>query len=184
MTNLADAYKISNCEPTFSSHQHERLAELNQRLFDRNIPDAPLRPKFGMSQQHTRYTQYYSYDTQHRQPCNRDGYREFSTESVFYPGDARAPIEGFNVDLETELRNQKVALQRGEQGVWVPSSNSELYHTYVPKSSLTGEQPFPLLFQEYNSYKTRIPRWLANTPQTTFNNATRVQRAHRPQPLR
>ena len=75
---------------------------------------------------------------------------DYNLQINFNPGSQRAPPSGYmnNIDIETRLRNQHFALQHGaEQGIYVPSSSSDLYRTRVPLGSQQDPQPHPDLFQ-------------------------------------
>ena len=62
---------------------------------------------------------------------------------AFLPGDS-APLSGFGVDTESELRNIKYALQADDRATYVPSSHSDLYVTRIPTEPI--RQTHPLLF--------------------------------------
>ena len=93
------------------------------------------------------------------------------------PGNASGPVSGYssNVGVETMLRNQHFALQRGaDQGVYVPSSNSTLYKTTVV--SRPSEQPYPMLFKQEIFSQAPHPNVQNTTIGTDrFFNHTRTQ---------
>ena len=88
------------------------------------------------------------------------------------------PVSGFinNVQLESNLRNQTYALNRGnDKTTYVPSSDSDLYNVYIPSSP--SEQPHPELFSTPVLNQQLHPN-IQNAPhigKDRFHNSTRVQ---------
>jgi hypothetical protein len=127
--------------------QNERVDELNARIKGRQFPDSPLEPNFSPRPVPTKYSHFPIINR--RKPMNEPviPYLEHNTNINFNPGTHRAPPSGFlnNVDVETVLRNQTVALQNSGQGVYIPSANSDLYNVRVV--SRPSEQTHPLLFE-------------------------------------
>ena len=79
-------------------------------------------------------------------------------------------ISGFfnNVNTESLLRNQFFALQKSDQSVYVPSSNSDLYNVNVVSKPVV--QPHPDLFQK-TEFKPFNPN-VVNGGTQIFNNFT------------
>jgi hypothetical protein len=106
-------------------------------------------------------------------------YLDYNQTVNFNPGTHRAPPSGFlnNIDTETILRNQMFALQRGgEQGVYIPSSQSDLYNLRVPTGSQTDQQPHPDLFKKIILDQTPHPNVQDNIiGRDRFFNHTRTQ---------
>ena len=157
--------------------QNERVDELNHRIQSRHFPDSPLQPNFDPRPVPTKYALFPIINR--RTPMKEPAipYLDYNSSVNFNPGSQRAPPSGFNIELETQLRNQYFALQHGaDQGVYIPSSNSDLYRVPVPMGSQKESQPFPDLFSnpEFNSFPnpnvvdTKIGR-------DTFYNHTRTQ---------
>jgi hypothetical protein len=144
--NLQESGKIRIHEGIYYG-QFDRVDQLNNRIGSRHFPDAPLQPNFDPRPLSTKYTFNPSY-TKPTVPIQRK--LDYVVEMNFNPGTDRAPPHGFmnNIDKESILRNQVFALQHGaDQGVYVPSSNSDLYKTTI--ISTPGEpQPFPSLFSK------------------------------------
>jgi hypothetical protein len=127
--------------------QFERTDELNQRMNERFFPDQPLQANFDPRPVPTKYALFPIIDRRTAPNEKIAVQSNFNIENNFNPGSARAPPQGFlsNIDIETQLRNQYFALQHGaEQGVYVPSSNSDLYKTIV--TARPSVQPHPDLF--------------------------------------
>jgi hypothetical protein len=96
---------------------------------------------------------------------------------IFYASSNNAAVLR-NIDLETNLRNQTIALQHGApQGMYVPSSKSELYNIDIAKSSNIGDQPFPDLFTNTKLQNPTIPSITKypNIGKSELFNHTRTQ---------
>jgi hypothetical protein len=158
--------------------QNERVDELNTRINSRQFSDSPLQPNFDPRSVPTKQSLFPMVNR--RKPMNEPviPYLDYNIIN-FNPGTQRAPPSGFinNIDTETVLRNQTFALQRGgEQGVYVPSSNSDLYKTSIPKGSINDPQPFPILFQRPILDQSVHPNLQGNViGQERFFNHTRTQ---------
>lgn len=157
--------------------QFERTDELNGRIYDRFFPDQPLQANFDPRPVPTKYALFPIIDRRTVPNEKIAPQSNFNIEQNFNPGNSRAPVQGFlsNIDIETNLRNQSFALQHGaDQGVYVPSSNSDLYKTTVV--SKPSVQPHPELF----SKPQLVGRAYTNVEETgigkdTFFNHTRTQ---------
>lgn len=131
--------------------QNERVDEINNRMGTRYFSDSPLQPNFDPRSIPTKYSKFPVINR--RKSTNEPvvPYLDYNQSINFNPGTHRAPPSGFlnNIDTETMLRNQTFALQKGgDQGVYIPSSKSELYRVIVPKGSLNDPQPHPDLFEK------------------------------------
>jgi len=157
--------------------QNERVDEINDRYHERQFSDFPLEPNFSPRSISTKYALFPMLNG--RKPAHepRLSYPEHSSAVNFNPGTRSAPSSGFfpNVDVETILRNQTTALQHGaDQGVYVPSSNSDLYKVSIV--SRPSNQPNPLLFRNFQFNQTPHPNNEAsNIGQDRFFNHTRTQ---------
>ena len=155
------------------SGQQDRVDELNDRIYARNIPDNNLRPNYDPRPISTKYACFPVIDRKIPSSSSSSS-KQYLGEGGFLPPAINAPTVR-NIDTETILRNQTVALQRGiGQGNYVPSSKSDLYHTTVV--SRPSAQPFPGLFTETN-VSTTIQPTIANQPigKSDFFNFTRNQ---------
>jgi len=101
--------------------------ELNYRLERRWLPSTSLKPLFDSRPCSTKYTWFQSIDETRKAKEPLRQYQEYSSK-VFNPGD-RAPVEYYmkSVDLESKLRSQFMALQKGDQAIYVPELSSDLY---------------------------------------------------------
>jgi len=158
------------------SGQFDRVDELNERASSRYFPAQELQPNFDPRPVPTKYAFFPIIE---RRAPVKEPIREIPKHSVernFNPATRRGPVSTYlaNIDTETILRNQTVGLQHGaDQGVFVPSSTSDLYHnTAVGRPEL---QTHPLL-SETHAYSTRNPitdAWGIGSQQ--FHNHTRTQ---------
>jgi hypothetical protein len=144
--NINESGKIHGVPEYLYYGQNERVDELNSRIKERQFPDSPLEPMFAPRSVPTKYSHFPIINR--RKPMNEPAipYLEYNIVN-FNPGTQRAPPSGIltNIDTETILRNQTMALQKADQAVYVPSSASDLYNVTVV--SKPGEQTHPLLFE-------------------------------------
>jgi hypothetical protein len=160
----------------FYSGQNDRVDELNTRIQGRQFPDNPLRPNFDPRPVPTKYSLFPVIDR--KTPSKYPWKKEYLDNSGFSPATQNGPPKPYlqNLDTETILRNQTVALQHGAtEGVFVPSSNSDLYRVSMPSPSVSQPQPFPNLFARSSFESVSNP--IANQPigNAIFHNFTRVQ---------
>jgi hypothetical protein len=159
--------------------QFDRLREINERVAKRNIPDSALPPNFNPRPVLTKYALFPMLDNRMPATVPIESNMNYSLETNFTPPVMQTgPVSGFinHVDTETHLRNQYFALQKGApQGVYVPSSNSDLYKVEVV--SRPEVQPYPLLFSQPVFEKNPHPNMIssANIGRDTFSNSTRTQ---------
>lgn len=157
--------------------QHDRVDELNQRLTSRHYPDIALEPNYDPRPVPTKYAHFPIVNRRTPRQEAQLKYVEYDGELIFNPGSAKAPISGYvnKVDLETVLRNQHFANQHGaDQGIYIPSSQSDLYKVSV--ISGPSVQPYPLLF-ERQMFSNTTHSNLENTTigRDAFYNHTRTQ---------
>lgn len=151
----------------------ERNQQLNERISSRNIPSEPLQPFYSNRPVSTKYSMLSVIDQYKQANVPIMMAPTFNVGTVFNPGNSQAPWTGYttNVDVETVLRNQTFALQKGDKAFYVPSTNSDLYKVEV--YGKPEVQPFPGLFNEQ-----RLESFNPNTynlGNDVFNNSTRQQ---------
>lgn len=162
--------------------QHERLDELNDRIYIRNTPDQNtiLQPQFDIRSVPTRNCSVFPILDLKSSARTKIINRDYDTEKNFAPINThRGPTKRFlsNIHTESQLRNQYYALQHGaDQAVYIPSSSSELYRVNVPVTMNPQQQPFSGLFEKKN-YVTTENSYInnSNIGKDTFNNNTKVQ---------
>jgi len=146
--NINDNEKIHGLPEYLYYGQNERVDELNERIKSRQFPDSPLEPMLAPRSVPTKYSLFPIINR--RKPMNEPfiPYLDYNIKQNFNPGTQNAPPSGYinNIDTETVLRNQNFALQKADQSIYVPSSNSDLYKVSVV--SKPGQQTHPLLFEQ------------------------------------
>jgi len=158
--------------------QQCRVDELNDRIVDRQFSDKPLAPNFDPRPVMTKYSHFPALDRKAPSSVAIQSSAPHNVHSNFSPATQNGPPNAYlrNIDTESSLRNQSVALQRGvTQSVYVPSSDSDLYKVHVP--SKPGPQPHSNLFEKQTFSATVREQ---NAQQSTigkdrFFNHTRVQ---------
>jgi hypothetical protein len=155
----------------------ERVDELSNKMFARNMPSHDIQPMFGLRPVASKYTVMPIYDQY--KPCVESIHVKpiFQPQSpeVFYPGTRNAPYNGYasKVNVESTLRNQWFALQRGSQAVYVPSSESDLYKTTVEYKPVLLPHPY-INSNSTENFATHNPNTM-NIAKGVFENSTRVQ---------
>lgn len=157
------------------SNHHDRLGEINSRISERNIPSTALRPAFDVRPISSKYATMPILETRPTPTVKINQYQHFSTETVFNPGNARAPWRGWaeRVNVESSLRNQYFALQRNDRALYVPNSDSDLYNVTVIARDV--EQPNPYLFENGATNFAPMNPNPHNLGKLTFDNSTRFQ---------
>lgn len=150
--------------------------EMNNKIYERNIPSRPLEPSINARPVCTKYATLPIVDfrvVNNQVPIKQ--YPTYNPHQTFNPGNAQAPWSGFasNVNVYSQLRNQFFALQRSDNGDYIPSSQSDLYNTKIPCRVVP--QSHSLLFQR-NEYETTGSCLPDDTMSLgLFNNHTRQQ---------
>ena len=124
--------------------------QTNTRIYDRNIPSQMLQPYLDVRPVMTKYSHFPIVDPRKELNVKMEQMPTYNSQMVFNPGNSKSPWSGFasNVNLESELRSQIFALQKCDQSVYVPNSNSDLYkYSYSPHNSKQS-QSHSLLFQK------------------------------------
>jgi hypothetical protein len=138
---------MSNQEIICVSKIHEQT---NTRIYDRNIPSQMLQPYLDVRPVMTKYSHFPIVDPRKELHVKLEQMPTYNSQLVFNPGNTTSPWSGFasNINLESELRNQVFALQKCDQSVYVPNSNSDLYkYSYSPNKAQQS-QTHSLLFQK------------------------------------
>jgi len=124
--------------------------QTNTRIYDRNIPSQMLQPYLDVRPVMTKYSHFPIVDPRKELNVKMEQMPTYNSQTVFNPGNSKSPWSGFasNVNLESELRSQVFALQKCDQSVYVPNSNSDLYkYSYSPHNA-NQSQSHSLLFQK------------------------------------
>jgi len=160
--------------------QHERLDEINNRINSRQFSDHPLEPNFSPRPVSTKYSlmPIMAKNSNPVPTVRIQPQLEHIVQMNFNPATRNGPFKGYarNVDTETVLRNQTMALQNSSQNVYVPSSNSDLYKVGVVSRPV--DQPYSHLF-DLPSFVQSVHPNLLNSGSTIgkdrFFNSTRTQ---------
>ena len=137
--------------------QMDRVDELNGRIQNRQLPDIPLRPNYDPRPVDTKRSRFPIIDRRKPVKESQYGYLDNSMANHFYPASKNGPPKEYleQIDTETWLRNQTVALQHGaNQGVYVPSSNSDLYKPTITPPPTSLMPLHPLLRPDLSSYRS------------------------------
>ena len=155
--------------------QEEKLK--NDKLYGRNVPSFFLQPNFDFRPISTKYSFFQIKDEYAKSNEKINILNDYDPKNVFFPGDSKPPFSYFarNVDTETDLRNQFMALQKCDQAVYVPNSRSDLYNSTSNISSTSNEYKEPQFYklsdQEKYQGHSKISQFKSNN---LFHNNTRL----------
>ena len=174
--DLNEPQKIEGAAYGLWDGQHGRVEELNQRLSARQFPDQPMQANFGFRPIPTKYALFPIIDRRASVTVPIQRAPKYDTSLHFSPATTKGPVATYlaNVDLETVLQNRHVVLQHGaEQGVYVPSSNSDLYgFSAVGRVESLDERA--MLFEK-RALSTKVNDVAMMIGQDRFHNNTRTQ---------
>lgn len=125
--------------------------ETNQRIYNRNIPSSLLPYHLEVRPVNTKYTYFPILEPRNVSIENPSTKIPYQTNLVFFPGNTTAPLSGYSVNDESQLRNQIYPLSKCSQTVYIPSSKSQLYNAFL---SNTPSQSHSLLFNKEPISKT------------------------------
>ena len=147
----------------------------NSRIYDRNLPSQMLQPYISVRPVMTKYSFMPIVDPRKVLSVKLEQQPMYNSNLMFNPGNDMSPWSGYSagVNLESELRGQIFALQKCDQAVYVPNSNSDLYkHSFRPSNGSSSAQNHNLLFKkenfcDFNPLPNKVSMGL-------FNNSTRT----------
>lgn len=170
MSNPDSMYGVVN---GFYECNMARTEELNERLNSRRIPSSNLQPQYSLRPVSTKYAVMPIMDRHAPSTVPLRRYPNYNVAKTFNPGNTVSHWSGFAtcVNDESRLRNQFFALQKSDNGEYIPSTRSDLYNMKI--ESKPTQQPFPGLFQE-EKFKDFNPN-VCNLGNNLFDNCTRVQ---------
>jgi len=151
--------------------------ETNTRISNRNIPSQVLQPYLSVRPVMTKYSFLPIVDPRKQVSTRLIQVPTYKVGETFNPGNAIAPWSGYasNVNLESELRSQVFAIQKCNQSVYVPSSNSDLYKTKNIHLSNLEPKEHSLLFK-HESFQRFNPNPDSKIVGSgIFMNSTRTQ---------
>lgn len=179
-------------------YNHERLQELNDRIYQRNLPSQALQTHFSPRSTDTRHMMFpvVNSHTPSNYPINQ--LPNHNINNQFNPG-SNSPYSGYmtNVDNESRIRNLFFSNQSAAQSKYIPSSTSDMYQYDIqrelvkhneqwntqqipliekPASNIEQAQPYPRLFDvqqfhpvDVNEYKLGMDRFHNHTRQQVKN---------------
>ena len=160
--------------------QFERLDEINNRINSRRFSDYPLEPNFSPRPVSTKYSlmPVMAKNSNPEPTVPIQPQLEHIIQMNFNPATRNGPFKTYarNVDTETVLRNQTMALQKSSQSVYVPSSTSDLYNVSVVSRPVF--QPYSHLFDTPSFTQGVHPNLLnsgSKIGKDQFFNSTRTQ---------
>jgi hypothetical protein len=167
-----DYYKLPNKSPLSLPNSHTQ-SQNNHRIYNRNIPSHPLQAYLNVRPVMTKYSILPILDPRSAMGVPMTSFPTYSSEQTFNPGNAVSPWSGFasNVNIESQLRNQICPLNKCNDDVYVPSSNSDMYQ-FSFNTNNNVNQDFEGLFHNdtFNKFNPN-PNNLSKQP---FYNNTRV----------
>lgn len=132
----------------------ERTQELNERIYNRNIPSQKIQPQYDPRPVKTRRVLFPTIDCQNNSDVNIHTQKKiYNQHSHFNPG-SKAPYSGYseNVDQESRLKDIFMAKQKWTgQTTFIPSSSSDLYQNTIQESPYNDKHS--LLF--HSNYNTK-----------------------------
>ena len=146
----------------------------NERIYNRYVPSFKPQIQLETRPVQTKYTTMQFLDERPRLNVDLENRELYNVNQQFLPVAYAAPVNTMlnNVDKESMLRNQFIALQKSDLVEYVPSSNSDLYNVEVVGRKENNTHT--LLFKEYNNYTSRNDNSYSK-PKLLFNNNTSVK---------
>ena len=174
-----------------TTFNHERLQQLNDRMYQRNFPSQELQTNFSPRSTPTRQCLFPMVDNHMPSDTQIKKNPNYNMANQFNPG-TNAPWSGYmtSVDNESRMRNLFAANQPAAQSKYIPSSTSDLYNYNIQQEIINAHrQQFPLIEQPASDITTAQPYpRLFETPKfapfdaneyglgmDTFENHTRQQ---------
>lgn len=149
--------------------------EMNLDIYKRNVPSQQIDRYFSPRPVNTKYRELPILDPK-LDSNNFNFYQTYNNKEVFFPSNDKPHYSAFagNIDSESVLRNQFFALQKGDQHLYVPTSNSDLYHHNPSYMTHNGNLNNLMVFNEedFNDFNPNISN---NIGRNIFHNNTRVQ---------
>jgi hypothetical protein len=152
----------------------DRSKELNERIFARNIPSDPLKSEISFRPEQTKFTILGKEEGYRKTCCEpREKYANYEPAKIFNPGNGGAPWYGFaaNINNESTLRNQGVALQKACQAEWIPSTESELYNVNVASKPVENPHPHLTKMEDFDPFQPNT----CSIAKLLFHNHTHQQ---------
>ena len=154
----------------------ENQSTINNDIYERNIPSENIQIHLPQRSVSTKYAHFPILDSRKESNVILNYSRPYDSNNIFFPGNRKPHYCGFaqNVDLESSLRNQFFALQKSDQAVYVPSSNSNMYENNINFINTNKNLDQHLLFnkEDFDNFNPNISNSIGSE---IFLNSTRVQ---------
>ena len=154
----------------------EKNDNINNNIYSRNLASNNIQMHFSPRPVLSKYAIMPILDNKKQSSVLLDNYKVYNQEEIFFPSNRKPHYCGFasSVDKESTLRNQFFALQKSEQSVYVPSSNSDLYENHINFINNHTNIDEQLLFKQ-EKFDEFNPNVSENIGNRLFHNNTRVQ---------
>ena len=168
---------MNNKNRVVKQNNIEEEKRINDKIYGRNVPSFFMQPNLDFRPVSTKYSYFQFKDEYAKSNEKINIVNDYNPHKVFYPGDSKPPFSYYsrNVDTETGLRNQFMALQKADQAVYVPNSTSDLYYSQSHINSTTSEDQkstfYNLTDSEKYSNHHKIAKFKNNQ---LFNNNSRL----------
>lgn len=148
--------------------------EINNKIYQRFVPSHSLPPNLSVYPVPTKYVKLGVTDNHTQQNTIQNNYPNYQCDTMFCPTFKNNNYNGYsnNIHLESELRNQFVALQKSDASEYIPNYKSNLYSYSTPSNNI-NIQPFEYLFN--TSIYMPFQPLLTEQNNSLFFNHTRQQ---------
>jgi hypothetical protein len=111
------------------SKTHKRDMNMNNQIYSRNLPSAPLQPNLSVRPIPTKYVVLPIIDGYQEPAPDVQYIPTFNTSQVFYPGTQNGPWSGYaaNIDFESCLRKRAHQIRNNPDNIYIPDSTSSVY---------------------------------------------------------
>lgn len=153
----------------------KRTDELNNRIYQRNTTNAPMKMQYGVRSVPTRYVHMPVVDHRIESCISAPKSHVYDTNNMFAPGSS-LPFNGYqkNIDVETKLHNTIFPNQKAAQAKFIPGSSSDLFNSqYLTEKDQRDNMTNTMLFSEQH-FSPFNPN-TCNMGYKLFNNFTRYQ---------
>jgi len=181
-TATQDVVETMTYDAELSRGQEARVEDLNQGIFARFAPEAPLQPAVDFRPTPTKYARFPVTDLRGPVSTPIQQLPAFRIDTHFTPPVGKqGPVSGYGVDNESQLQNRFFGLNlrgSGIQNQYIPGSDSDLYHVKTVPTTAQQSQPFPGLFKPYpKPVVSVVPDFVGHLKMSNkpFGNSTRTQ---------
>lgn len=145
-------------------------------IYERVVPSHEMQMNFGFRPIMSKYATMPILDNRVNSSVKINKEEIHNSEEIFYPGTSKPHFSGFatNIDNESTLRNQFFALQKGDNHVYVPNSDSDLYENNldIVNNNLNLDNLTVFKEENFNDFNPNLSNKIGYN---IFNNSTRVQ---------